>query len=42
MPTQEHREIPFNYTSASDQQIVTFLFGAETWGVLEQLREPAN
>ena len=39
MPTQEHREIPFNYTSASDQQIVTFLFGAETWGVLEQLRE---
>jgi FAD/FMN-containing dehydrogenase/Fe-S oxidoreductase len=39
MPTQEHREIPFNYTSASDQQIVTFLFGADTWGVLEQLRE---
>jgi hypothetical protein len=39
MPTQEHREIPFNYTSASDGQIVTFLFGAETWGVLEQLRQ---
>jgi FAD/FMN-containing dehydrogenase/Fe-S oxidoreductase len=39
MQTQEHREIPFNYTSASDQQIVTFLFGAETWGVLEELRE---
>jgi FAD/FMN-containing dehydrogenase/Fe-S oxidoreductase len=39
MPTQEHREIPFNYTSASDEQIVTFLFGAETWSVLEQLRE---
>ena len=39
MPTPEHREIPFNYTSASDEQIVTFLFGAETWSVLEQLRE---
>ena len=39
MPTQEHREIPFNYTSASDEQIVTFLFGAATWSVLEQLRE---
>jgi FAD/FMN-containing dehydrogenase/Fe-S oxidoreductase len=39
MPAQEHREIPFNYTSASDEQIVTFLFGSETWSVLEQLRE---
>jgi FAD/FMN-containing dehydrogenase/Fe-S oxidoreductase len=38
MPDREHREIPFNYTSASDEQIVTFLFGAETWAVLEQLR----
>jgi len=38
MQTQEHREIPFNYTSASDEQIVRFLFGAETWGVLEELR----
>jgi FAD/FMN-containing dehydrogenase/Fe-S oxidoreductase len=39
MLTQEYREIPFNYTSASDEQVVTFLFGSETWGVLEQLRE---
>lgn len=39
MQTQEHREIPFNYTSASDQQIVTFLLGAETWSVLEELRQ---
>lgn len=39
MATHEHREIPFNYTSASDEQIVTFLFGGETWGVLEQLRQ---
>ncbi|MBN2196164.1 MAG: DUF3683 domain-containing protein [Polyangiaceae bacterium] len=38
MPTQEYREIPFNYTSASDEQIVSFLFGAETWSVLERLR----
>ena len=35
----EYREIPFNYTSASDAQIVAFLFGEETWTVLEQLRE---
>src|SRR5512136_2974061 len=39
MQTSEYREIPFNYTSASDAQIVAFLFGQETWGVLEQLRE---
>lgn len=39
MPTQEYREIPFNYTSASDVQIVTALFDGETWSILEQLRE---
>jgi FAD/FMN-containing dehydrogenase/Fe-S oxidoreductase len=39
MQTSEYREIPFNYTSASDAQIVAFLFGQETWAVLEQLRE---
>jgi FAD/FMN-containing dehydrogenase/Fe-S oxidoreductase len=39
MQTAEYREIPFNYTSASDEQIVTFLFGGETWAVLEQLRQ---
>jgi len=38
MTTAEHREVPFNYTSASDDQIVSFLFGTETWSVLEQLR----
>jgi len=39
MATHEYREIPFNYTSASDAQIVAFLFGAPTWSVLEKLRE---
>jgi len=39
MTTHEHREIPFNYTSASDQQVVTFLFGEKVWTVLEQLRD---
>ena len=38
MTTAEHREVPFNYTSASDDQIVSYLFGTETWSVLEQLR----
>ncbi len=39
MRSSEYREIPFNYTSASDEQIVTFLFGDQTWSVLEQLRQ---
>jgi FAD/FMN-containing dehydrogenase/Fe-S oxidoreductase len=39
MQTSEYREIPFNYTSASDAQIVEFLFGQQTWSVLEQLRQ---
>jgi FAD/FMN-containing dehydrogenase/Fe-S oxidoreductase len=39
MQQSEYREIPFNYTSASDAQIVAFLFGAETWSILERLRE---
>ena len=36
--TTDHREIPYNYTSASDQQIVEQLLGAETWRILDQLR----
>ncbi len=39
MTTTEYREIPFNYTSASDAQIVAFLFGERVWEMLEQLRE---
>ncbi len=32
------REIPFNYTSADDRQVVSFLLGAEIWSKLETLR----
>ena len=32
------REIPYNYTSFSDREIVIRLLGAEAWGVLDQLR----
>ena len=38
MAASEYREIPYNYTSASDEQVVKFLFGADTWSVLERLR----
>ena len=33
------REIPYNYTSFSDREIVIRLLGAPAWGVLSQLRE---
>ena len=32
------REIPYNYTSFSDREIVIRLLGAEAWGVLDHLR----
>ncbi len=32
------REIPYNYTSFSDREIVIRLLGEEAWGVLDQLR----
>ena len=32
------REIPYNYTSFSDREIVIRLLGAEMWRLLEQLR----
>src|SRR5512142_1687074 len=32
------REIPYNYTSFSDREIVIRLLGAEMWAVLEELR----
>lgn len=35
----DYREIPYNYTSAGDEQIVSHLFGRETWTVLERLRD---
>src|SRR6478735_6499791 len=33
------REIPYNYTSFSDREIVIRLFGARAWEVLNRLRE---
>ena len=36
--TQRLREIPYNYTSFSDREIVIRLLGAEAWGVLDELR----
>jgi FAD/FMN-containing dehydrogenase/Fe-S oxidoreductase len=33
------REIPYNYTSFSDREIVIRLLGARAWDVLERLRE---
>ena len=33
------REIPYNYTSFSDKEIVIRLLGASAWDVLNQLRE---
>ena len=32
------REIPYNYTSFSDREIVLRLLGAEMWSILEELR----
>jgi FAD/FMN-containing dehydrogenase/Fe-S oxidoreductase len=39
MATSDYREIPYNYTSASDEQIVRQLFDDDTWSRLESLRE---
>ncbi|TVT58309.1 MAG: DUF3683 domain-containing protein [Azoarcus sp. PHD] len=36
--TQRLREIPYNYTSFSDREIVTRLLGADAWSVLDELR----
>ena len=43
VPGQSHsheriREIPYNYTSFSDREIVIRLLGARAWGLLNQLR----
>jgi len=37
-PTSRIREIPYNYTSFSDREIVRRFLGAETWATIEQLR----
>jgi hypothetical protein len=33
------REIPYNYTSFSDREIVIRLLGEESWNILESLRD---
>ena len=38
-PQQRIREIPYNYTSFSDREIVLRLLGARCWDVLSQLRQ---
>jgi FAD/FMN-containing dehydrogenase/Fe-S oxidoreductase len=41
MPTPQHtrlREIPYNYTSFSDREIVLRLLGAPAWELLDELR----
>jgi FAD/FMN-containing dehydrogenase/Fe-S oxidoreductase len=35
---QRLREVPYNYTSFSDREIVIRLLGADAWSVLEELR----
>jgi FAD/FMN-containing dehydrogenase/Fe-S oxidoreductase len=37
-PTQRLREIPYNYTSFSDREIVIRLLGDEAWMILDELR----
>ena len=37
-PTQRLREIPYNYTSYSDREIVIRLLGGTAWETLETLR----
>ena len=36
--TARLREIPYNYTSFSDREIVIRLLGADHWAVLDELR----
>ena len=36
--TRRQREIPYNYTSYSDREIVIRLLGSEAWDILETLR----
>ncbi len=39
---QQYREIPYNYTSFSDKEIVCRFLGKQSWELLEQLRENRN
>lgn len=37
-PASRLREIPYNYTSFSDREIVIRLLGADAWQILDELR----
>jgi FAD/FMN-containing dehydrogenase/Fe-S oxidoreductase len=37
--SQPYREIPYNYTSFSDREIVIRVLGDHAWGILEKLRK---
>ena len=37
-PAQRLREIPYNYTSFSDREIVIRFLGEEIWSILNELR----
>ncbi|HSG92252.1 MAG TPA: DUF3683 domain-containing protein, partial [Methylotenera sp.] len=37
-PAARLREIPYNYTSFSDREIVIRFLGEEIWGILNELR----
>ncbi|HUX38590.1 MAG TPA: DUF3683 domain-containing protein, partial [Rectinemataceae bacterium] len=39
MQAEGRREIPYNYTSADDRQVLVFLLGAEAWATFESLRD---
>jgi len=41
-PKRPYREIPYNYTSFSDREIVLNLLGEQAWQTLEQLRDTRN
>lgn len=38
MKSINYREIPYNFTSADDQQVIQHLFGPELWDDLQELR----
>ena len=39
---KQYREIPYNYTSFSDKEIVCRFLGSEAWELLNQLRQDRN
>ncbi len=39
---KQYREIPYNYTSFSDKEVVCRFLGEESWELLNQLRENRN